>query len=312
MLNKGVEKQLIIAYYRTMNIEALQLFTEVYRAQGFAEVAKARNIAPSSVTRTIALLEDDLGFRLFHRTTRKVTPTEEGEKFFERITGWLSEFESIKAEVAGHVEKPGGTLRVTTNVSFNHVFLVDLISKFTSRYPDIRLEVQVTDRTVDMISNRVDVAIRFGKLKDSDFMGVKLFNLEYALVGSPKYFKQCGTPKRLNDLGSHSCLSLLLDQFHSVWKFKKLGKTEAIKIEPKLKVTGALSLVEYAKSGAGIAMIPRKLVEHQLKTGELLQVLKSFEATPTDFGSAAWLVYPSKEYLPARTRLFIDCIKAAF
>ena len=143
-------------------------------------------------------------------------------------------------------------------------------------------------------------------------MSFKLFDLDYVVVGSANYFKKNNSPKRISELIDHQCLSLLLNQFHSVWKFKKEGKTQSVKIDSKLKVTGALSLIEYAKQGTGITLLPRKLIEKELKTGQLVQVLKSFEATPTDFGSAAWLVYPSKDHLPARTRAFVDFIKSQF
>ena len=201
---------------------------------------------------------------------------------------------------------------MTTNVAFNQVFLVDLVSRFQFKYEDVQIQVQVTDRMVDMISERMDVAIRFGKAKDSDFVGTKLFDLKYVLVAGPGYLDKFGYPKRLDDLQNHHCLSLLLDQFHSVWKFRKDGKTESLKIDAKLKVTGALSLIEYAKRGVGLTLLPKSLIERELRSKQLIQVLKSFEATPTEFGSAAWLLYPSKDHLPTRTRVFIDFLRGEF
>ena len=273
-------------------------------------MAKNRNIAPSSVTRNIALLEEDFGFRLFHRTTRKVTPTEEGEKLFDKISQWLDDFTAICSELQGESLVLKGTLRLTTNVVFNHLFLVDLISKFLSQYQDIKLEVQVTDQAVDLIAERIDVAFRFGKLVDSEFIGIKLFNLDYALVASPSYIKTNGLPKRLDEIKEHRCLSFLLNQFHSVWKFRKNNRSHSIKIAPSIKVTGALSLIEYVRRGSGIALLPKRLIQKDLEIGKLVQGLKSYEATPTEFGSAAWMIYPSRDHLPMRSQAFIKFIKS--
>ena len=295
-----------------MNIESFQLFAEVYRNHSFAEVAKQRNVAPSSVTRGVAILEDELGFRLFNRTTRKVTPTEEGEKLYFKVVDWLAEFESFRGDIAGLESAVSGTLRITSNVSFNHLFLVDLIPKFRELHPDVDLEIRVTDAMVDLVAERIDVAIRFGKLKDSDFVATKLFDQHYAVVASPEYIKANGKPRKLQELVDFDCISLLLSQFHSVWKFKKNGKVEQVKVKPKIKVTGALSLIEYAKKGCGFAMLPKKLVEAELKGGQLVEVFASYESTPTEFGSAAWLVYPSRDMLPARMRAFIDFMKENF
>lgn len=293
-----------------MTIEYFQLFVEVYRARGFAEVAKKRNVAPSSITRSIALLEENLGFRLFHRTTRKVSPTEEGKKLFYRITDWLEDFDSIRTEVQNIRENPSGNLRITTNVSFNQIFLVGLVPQFQSLYPKINLEILITDSVVDMLEERIDIAIRFGKLNDSDFTGVKLFDLEYVLVASPEYLKHKGTPHRLENLVRYDCLSFLLNQFHSVWKFERDGKIQSIKINPKIRVTGALSLIEYTKGANGLALLPKALIRKELENGDLIQILKSYRATPTEFGSAAWLVFPARKHLPKRTRVFIDFMRS--
>ena len=295
-----------------MNTELFQLFTEVYRNQSFAEVAKSRNVSPSSVTRAIALLEEDLGVRLFHRTTRRVTPTEEGQGLHMRITDWLQDLDSIRGELKGVNAKPSGTIRITSNVSFNHLFMIDLIPNFCDLYPEIDLEIRVTDAIVDLVAERIDVAIRFGRLKDSDFVATKLFDQQYVVAASPEYIEAHGKPKTVQDLNRFDCLTLLVSQFHSVWKFRKRGKVEQIKVQPKIKVTGALSLIELAKRGCGYALLPKSLIGPELKAKELISVFTSYEATPTEFDSAAWLVYPSKEMLPSRTRAFVDFMKAQF
>ena len=293
-----------------MDIESFQTFIDVYQLQSFAEVAKRKNRAPSSITRSIALLEEQLGFRLFTRTTRKVTATEEGEKFFNRISNLLEEFESIKSEIAQGHSQPSGILRITTNVSFNQLFLTQLVPEFCRLYPYISLEIKSTDSYIDLIGERIDVAVRFGQLDDSSFLATKLFDLEYIVVASKAYIKEHGFPKRPEDLNKFSCLGLLLNQHHAQWKFRKGQKSINLKIDTKIKATGALPLIDYCEKNCGFSMLPKKMIEKQIKQGRLVQVLKSYQVTPTDFDSAAWLIYPAKEFLPARTRCFIDFIKS--
>lgn len=294
-----------------MNIEYFQIFIEVYRSESFAEVARSRNMAPSSVTRIVALLEEELGVRLFYRTTRRVTPSEEGHKLYVRITDWLAEFDTIRSEVGGDRNEPEGTLRLTTSVTFNQIILVDLLARFRRKYPKINLDVLVTDRAVDLVADRIDVAIRFGKLSDSEYRRLKLFDLSYALVASPRYLASHGRPGSLAEISQHDCLSLLLSQYHAFWKFRVNGREEVVKVAPVLRATGAISLIEWAKRAMGVTLLPRQLIAKELKREVLVPLLPNYEATPTEFGSAAWLLFPPEQRLPQKTRHFINFMKEA-
>ncbi len=285
-----------------MNTELFQVFIDVYRLQSFAAVAKRRNIAPSSVTRSIAQLEEELGFRLFQRTTRKVAPTEEGEDFYNRILPINEELGKIKDKTTS------SRLRITANVAFSYLYLNRIIGKFKKRHPEINLEILISDEYIDLVAERVDIAIRFGKVPDSTFIGSKLFDLEYVLCASPAFIKG-KIIQRPHDIQQYDCLGFLISRYNLTWTFKKKGKTTEIQLNPHIKVRGAIPLIEYAKMGLGLTVVPKKMIEKELKSGKLIELLEDYKVTATDFGSAAWVLYPSKEFVPTKVKLFNEFLK---
>lgn len=289
-----------------MNVELFQAFIDVYRHQSFAEVAKRKNMAPSSITRMIAQLEEELGFRLFQRTTRKVSPTEKGEEFYRRILPIHEELGQLKEQLADQSAK--ATLRVTANVSFSHTFLNKILIKFKKKYPHIDLEIVITDDYVDLVKEKIDVAIRFGKLADSSFVGAKLFDLDYVLVASPSYMKGKKITKP-SDIKKYDCIGLLISRYNLIWKFRRRDMVDEIPVQPHIKAHGAIPLIEYAKAGLGVTMVARKMVEQDLKARKLVQLLDKYEMSPTDLGAAAWVLYPSKDFVPSKVKLFVDFLR---
>lgn len=290
-----------------MNTESFQIFIDVYNNESFAEVAKSRNIAPSSITRSIAQLEQELGFRLFQRTTRKVSPTEEGEEFYKRILPINEELGKIKDQISDKMTN--ATLRVTANVSFSYSFLNNLIPKFKKKYPNINLELIITDEYVDLVSERVDLAIRYGKLVDSSLVGTKLFELDYVLCASAAYLKNKKI-KRPEDIRELDCIGLMISRYNLTWKFKKREEITDVVLRPHIKAKGTIPLVEYAKAGLGLTVVPRRMVDRDLKSGKLVSLFEDYEITPTEFGAAAWMLYPSSEFVPTKVKVFAEFLKA--
>tara|TARA_Y100000768_G_scaffold389021_1_gene390459 strand:+ start:1032 stop:1949 length:918 start_codon:yes stop_codon:yes gene_type:complete len=296
----------IIAYYAIMNLELFQIFIDVYRHQSFVEVAKRNCVASSSITRGIAQLENEFGVRLFHRTTRKVSPTEEGEEFYKRILPILEELSHIKEKSSDKLTK--ATLKITSNVSFCHTLLNEVIIKFKKKYPQINVELLLSDQYVDLITERVDLAVRFGKLVDSSFIGSKLFELKYVLCASPSYLKNKSIQKP-EDLKNYESLGFLISNYGQSWKFRKKGQVVEIQINPHVKVIGALSLIDFTLSGLGVAVLPKFMIRKELEKKKLIPLLQSYEVTPTEFDSAAWLLYPSREFVPTKVQLFSNFLK---
>ncbi|WP_414552015.1 LysR family transcriptional regulator [Anabaena sp. CCY 0017] len=293
-----------------MDISVLQTFVEVMRLGSFAAVARERNIDPSSVSRAIAGLEEELGVRLFQRTTRQLSPTEAGIAYFERVEPLVEEMQqaiNVVADVSGQVK---GKLRVTVSVSFGLQCIVPLLSKFGTIYPDLTVDLLLTDTIVDLLTERIDVAVRLGLLADSTLVAQQLMPTCYFVCASPQYLKRWGQPKKPSDVGQHNCLLFPLAIFSSKWIFRdKNGIKSETSVRGNTIISSGLALQQCAIAGMGLALLPNWLIHKDLQTGKLVNVFPNYEVTATDFNTAAWLVYPSRAYVPLKVRVFIDFLK---
>lgn len=203
-----------------MDFQKISLFIDVVRFGSYAAVSHSRDLDPSMISRSISALEEELGTKLFFRTTRKLSPTDAGMQFFSAVEPLLEELERAKNLLIDKHDKPSGTIRVTVPVSFGLLFLVPLIAKFQGKYPDVFIDLMITDSVLNLVDERIDVAIRFGHLEDSSFVGIKLAPLNYVVCASPSYLRKYGHPKLPKDLLEHNCLSFLIPGFAGGWYFK--------------------------------------------------------------------------------------------
>lgn len=293
-----------------MDISVLQLFVDVMQQGSFAAVARDRNLDPSSVSRAIANLEAELGVRLFQRTTRHLSPTEAGTTYFERIEPLMEEMQQaidVTTDVSG---QPKGTLRITTSVAFGHHCIVPLLPEFATRYPDLTVDLLLTDAIVDLLMDRIDVAVRLGILTDSTLIAQRLIPTHYAVCASPGYLNQVATLHTPNDVSHHHCLRFPLAGFRTRWLFKDTnGLLSEVPVFGKTVISSAIALKQCAIAGMGLALLPNWLVEDELQAGILVNVFPDYDVTATDFNTAAWLVYPSRAYVPLKVRVFIDFLK---
>lgn len=293
-----------------MDIAVLQLFTDVAKQGSFATVARDRDVDPSSVSRAIAGLETELGIRLFQRTTRKLTLTEAGAAYFARIEPLVEELQQageFAAEIAG---EPKGALRVTASVSFGLQCLVPLLPKFEAQYPELTLDLLLTDQVVDLLVDRIDVAIRLGILADSSLIAQRLMPTHYWVCASPSYLKQNGTPRSPQELTQHQCLLFPLTGFRSRWRFRDVQNQETeVAIHGRTIISNALALQQCAIAGMGIALLPNWLIQSEIDRGDLVNLFPNHQVTATDFNTAAWIVYPSRSYVPLKVLAFADFLK---
>lgn len=293
-----------------MDISVLQLFVEVVRQGNFATVARDRNLDPSSVSRAIAGLEEELGIRLFQRTTRKLSPTEAGMTYFERIEPLVEEMQQaidIAADVSG---QPKGTLRVTTSVSFGHQCIVPLLPEFAKLYPELTLDLLLTDNVVDFFTERIDIAIRLGILADSSLIAQQLMLTHYRVCASPAYLENSRPLEKPEDITHHNCLLFPLTGFRSRWIFKSTdGALSEVPVSGRTIISSGIALQHCAIAGMGIALLPNWLISEDLQTGRLIDIFPSYDVTATEFHTAAWLVYPSRAYVPLKVRVFMDFLK---
>lgn len=293
-----------------MNLAALDLFADVARRGGFAAVAKERNLDPSSVSRAIAELEAELGLRLFQRTTRKVSLTEAGARYLSGVEPLLDELARAHEAAMATVDAPRGTLRLTASASFGERWVVPRMKAFRERYPELRVEGLFTDDNVDLVADRIDLAIRLGPTVEGDLVATKLMATHFRVVASPRYLAAAPPLREPADLARHRCILFNLRLFRSRWLFRDTrGRTFEVPVDGDLVLAPAASLRAAVLDDLGPALLADWLVADDLASGRLVDPLPAWSATATTFDTGAWLVYPSRTYLPLKVRVMIDFLK---
>lgn len=294
-----------------MDTDLIKTFVDVVRRGSFASVAKDRNVAPSSISRAIAALEDELGLRLFQRTTRKMCPTEAGDLFFELIEPLLNGIERAKQSALDLSGRAEGTLKVTTSVSFGQKCVVPLMAEFSKLYPGLSVELLLDDGLVDIVAERYDLALRLGRLQDSSLVAHRLLSVRYVVCASSCYLDEQGCPAHPEQLSMHNCLRFPFAGFRSRWIFRSSsGELKEVPISGNGVYSTALALEQCALSGMGITMLPDWLVVDHLRQGRLINLFPAYEVTATDFDAGVWIVYASRSYVPRKVRIFTDFLKA--
>lgn len=296
-----------------MDLDNLTIFIEVMRKESFSTVARDRGLVPSTVSRAIASLEDELGTRLLQRTTRRIKPTEAGQVYFQRIEPIIDDLRRANSLAVDLAKNPAGELRLTASMTFGNLNVVPLLPEFMAAYPQLDVYFNLSDSVVDLVDEGIDVAIRFGKVQGNGLVATRLRNLSYVVVASPEYLLKHGTPAQLSDLQFHECLQFQLPGMSSDWLFRdEHGKIQIIKPQGRLKMTNALALRQCALNHLGITLVSVWSVIEELRNGSLIPLFSEYEAAMTDFETAVWLVYPSRKYLPLKVRVFIDYMKRKF
>ena len=292
-------------------MDSLNVFADVMRTGSFAEVARRRDVDPSSISRLIAGLEAEIGIRLFQRSTRRLAPTEAGRVYFQRIEPLLSELEGASAEARDLSTSPSGVLRITASVAFGHAVLTPLLPELRARYPDLGLEMILTDAAMDLVAERIDVAIRLGPRPDADLIGTRLMPVRHRVCASPGYVEEHGIPEEPSGLAERNCLRFPYSGFRSLWRFRhRNGPVSGVPVDGSLVISNALALRQSCLDGLGPSLLADWLIGEDLADGRLIDLFPGHDVTATDFDTAAWLLYPSRAYVPIKVRAFIDYLKA--
>ncbi|HET9626544.1 MAG TPA: LysR family transcriptional regulator [Kofleriaceae bacterium] len=292
-----------------MDLSALQVFVDVIRRGSFAAVARDRRRAPSSISRTIAGLERELAVRLFQRSTRQLVLTAAGQRFFARIAPLVGELEAAASQVGDEAAQVTGRLCVTAPVTFGQVALVPLLPELARLHPALAFDLRLTDAAIDLAAERVDVALRLGTLDDSSLVATRLFAIRYVVCASPRYLAAAGTPARPADLADHDGVLLTGPAFAARWLFRdRRGRITAAQPRPRLAISNVLALCDCAAAGMGITCVPSWAAARYLRDGALTALFAGHAVTATSFAAAAWLVYPSRSYLPLKVRRFVDFV----
>ncbi|SDR39467.1 transcriptional regulator, LysR family [Rhizobiales bacterium GAS191] len=293
-----------------MDTANLRFFVEVAQRGSFAAVARDHGLDPSSVSRAVAILEGELGVRLFQRTTRKMTLTEAGALYLARVRALVEDLDRARDEVRSSRSDPVGMLRLTASVAFGQTCIVPLLGALRAAFPRLELELHLTDRNLDLVADRIDLAIRLAPSLRPDVTGVKLFETRYRVCASPAHIAREGVPAAPADLARRDCLLFTLPEFRSRWLFRRDGVVAEIPVRGSLVISTALALSSAARDGLGPALLADWLIGDDLERGDLVDLFPQHDVTATTFDTAAWLLYPSRQYLPRKVRAVIDFLRS--
>lgn len=282
----------------------MEVFTRVVNAGTFSEAARQLDMSPSAVSKLIARLETRLGARLLHRSTRRLELTAEGERFNSECLRILELIDSAERDIA-NVAKPSGLIQVNANLPFGQHCLLPLLPGFFAAYPDITLNIELTDTVVDLLERRADIAIRTGPMKESSLVQRRLGESRLLTVASPEYIARCGQPDNLDELQRHNRLSFGFHRHSQAWVFRGVDG-QRVEIEPKgnTLVSDGESLRRCALAGLGIARLASFHIQDDLDAGRLVPILQAYDSGETEAIHAVF-IGPGQQ-LPHRVRVFID------
>ncbi|HED2338223.1 TPA: LysR family transcriptional regulator [Serratia liquefaciens] len=289
-------------------IDAMRLFTRVVEQRSFTQAAQDLNLPRSTVTDAIKQLEARLQVRLLQRTTRHVSPTLDGEAYYQRCLTILADIEDAEMAFAG--AKPRGLLRIDVHGTLARHFLLPELPEFLTQYPDIELFMSEGDRLVDPVREGIDCVVRVGKLKDSDMVARRLGELEEVTCAAPDYLQRFGTPHSISELEGHRMVGFRSSASGTLMplEFTVAGQTRQVTLPCTVSVSAAESLVAAARMGLGIIQVPRYHLRDSLDNGSLLPLLPQFPSTPMPVS----LLYPRNRQLSPRVRVFIDWFSKVF
>jgi DNA-binding transcriptional LysR family regulator len=283
---------------------AIPVFVAVVERGGFSPAAKQLGISKSAVSKRINLLEQNLGVKLLHRTTRKISLTEAGEHFFEHAKIANNAAKDAEDAVAQLQGEPQGRLRINTPMSFGRLHIAPLIPAFVKRYPKITIDMVMSDEVIDLVASGFDVAIRSGKLAESSLIARKLAPLRSVLCASPEYLKLHGHPQTLQDLKLHNCILFSYSRHLKEWSFIKEGIPETIDISGNYQVNNSEALQEALLQGMGIGRLPTFVASTEIKAGRLIPLFTEYEMQQLSL----YAVFIERQYMPAKVRAFLDYV----
>ncbi|HEY0635786.1 MAG TPA: LysR family transcriptional regulator [Gammaproteobacteria bacterium] len=279
----------------------LHTFTRVAERGSFSAAARDLQVTQSAVSKAVTALEQTLGVRLLNRTTRSVSLTEAGRTYYERCRRILADLAEADAAAAGLHVHITGAIKIAAPVPFGLTFISPRVARFHLLHPGLALELELDDRPVDLVQEGVDVAIRLGHLKAPGLVARKLGDSRFVAVASAAYLAAHGTPTRPEELQAHRCLAYSNDSDR--WAFKsRSGANRAVNVKGLYRSNNLLVLKDAAMAGAGIARVPRWMVDAEIKAGLLRIVLEEY-GLPS---FAIHAVFPSARQIPAKVRTFVD------
>ena len=297
------------------NVKAMRLFLTVVQTGSLSGAGRQSGLSPASVSRQITALEDDLGVRLLNRTSRRLSLTEAGQVYLEHAERLLHDIDELRDAVSQMAVKPRGTLRIQSRISLGTQHVAPLIPTFLALYPDLKIDLWLTDNDLDLTEHGIDLAIRTGNLSDSTLIGRRLASSPRVICASPEYWAEHGKPATPEALMDHNCLTYRFEfgTAAALWQFRTdTGQSVNVQVAGNFQTNNGEALRVATLSGLGVAMLPAWSVKDHLKAGSLELVLSEYETTVSDLDFGIYAVYLSRRNLSAKTRLFVDHLVTEF
>lgn len=285
---------------------AIRAFVLVVQTGSFSAAAREQGTTQATVSKKVAALEELMGVKLLSRTSRELSLTEVGQDYFHRCVSILSELDEAESNARSQMGRPTGQLRVSAPVVFGRQFISPILSEFLKENPELNVDLHLSDKHVDLITDRIDIAIRAKQLEDSTLIARHLFDNPMVLVAAPSYLEANSWPDTPEELASHNCILYSMQKSINVWHLSQGEHHLSIPVSGNCRCDNGDVILQLVIDGAGIAQLPVWMVSHFIDSGQLVVVLSDFEVKPLPFHA----VYPQNRYVPLKVRRFIEFIKA--
>ena len=293
-------------------LEAMRTFVRVVDSGGFSAAARQLAVAVSSVTRQIDALEAELGAQLLRRSTRAVILTDAGETYYAQATRILDDLDELHRSLGGLDAAPRGLLRVTLPVAFGRLHVAPHVPAFLAQYPDLELDLLMSDAVTNLVEANADLAVRIGGTDDPGLVARKLAPHHRVVCASPAYLEEHGTPTSPADLASHRCLTFAYGSRQKSWRFRRNGKVEEVRVRGPLHANNAEVLCTAAVQSVGLVLMATWLVSDAIRRKHLVAVLTDHEASPGSFDSDIHAMFPPSRRSSLKVRCFIDFFQKQF
>jgi len=285
-------------------LKAMQTFVQIAEQGSLTAAARLLDASLPAVVRTLATLENELNVRLFNRTTRRISLTEEGKIYLDSCRQILTALSDAESALTTEAQEPSGHLTITAPVLFGQMYIAPAVTRFVQRYPNVQCSVVLLDRVVNLLEEGIDVGIRIGPLADSSLIAQSIGSIRRVVVASPAYLRKHGTPKHPKDLLQHNCVRFV-GTSGNWWSFRENGRTVNLDVSGNLDFNHAAAALDACAEGVGIGSFISYQSAPFVERKQLKIVLEKFETAPRPIN----IIYPHARLLPARTRLFIEWMK---
>lgn len=293
-------------------LQPMRIFVSVVQNGSLSSAGRQLGLSPASVSRHITALEESLGCRLLNRSSRKLTLTEAGELYYTKVEQVLHQIAEANDAVAQLQTMARGTLRVHTRMLVGHLVVIPALPAFLAQNPEVKVDLLLSNGTVDLVERNIDVDIRIGKLVDSSLMARRLVPAERVLCAAPAYLDACADVATPVDLAGHNCLTYRINVGQTVWRFiDTAGAMQEVQVTGNLQSDNGLALLSATLAGVGVALMPDWAVRDELADGRLRRLLPQYRVSHIEFDNGVYAVY-QRSHMSAKVRAFIDFLAETF